>query len=671
MSADSAPAKPAEGESRSSPAATPGRMNTTGTMTAEVPVPMQRHHAPANPTGKRLALLTLTALGVVYGDIGTSPLYAVKEAFKPEYGLTPSQPNVFGLLSLIVWSLILVVSVKYVAFILRADNRGEGGVFALLALILQQPDDGARRMRRISLIMLGLFGGAFLYGDGVITPAISVLGAVEGLEVISPQFAHFVVPLAFVIIATLFYFQYHGTARVGGTFGWIMLAWFISIALLGVRSIAVNPSVVAAANPWYAISFFLAHPMRSFIVLGAVVLVVTGGEALYADMGHFGQGAVRIGWFSIVAPALLLNYFGQGALIIAEPAAVEHPFFHMAPEWALYPLVALATCATVIASQAVISGAFSLTRQAVQLGYLPRLEIVHTSKHEAGQIYIPEVNAALAVGTLLLVAGFRSSTALGAAYGVAVTGTMAITNILFYAVARRQWNWSALKAGSFIAFFLLIDLAFFASNLLKIPHGGWVPLAIAAVVFILMTTWKRGRLLLRIKLLDRTLPITSFVESLEHGGPVRVPGTAIFMTSESEGTPVVLLHHLKHNKVLHEKVILLSILSRQVPEVPSSERITVEPLQQGLYRVKAHYGFMETPNVEDIRARLGEAGIKTKRMDTTYYLGREDLICANAVGMARWRKKLFSVMARNARSATQYFGIPANRVVELGTQIEF
>jgi KUP system potassium uptake protein len=640
-------------------------------MTIEAPVPPQRHHADAHPTGQRLALLTLTALGVVYGDIGTSPLYAIKECFKPEYGLTPSAQNVYGVLSLIVWSLILVVSVKYVAFILRADNRGEGGVLALLALILQEPDSGRVRVGRTSLIMLGLFGGAFLYGDGIITPAISVLGAIEGLEIIAPTLSSYVVGIAFVIIALLFSFQHYGTARVGGMFGWIMLAWFLSIAVLGVSGIMTNPAVLTAVNPGYGVSFFVAHPMRSFVVLGAVVLVVTGGEALYADMGHFGKRPIRVAWFGLVLPALLLNYFGQGALVLGNPAAVENPFYLLAPQWFLIPLLVIATLAAIVASQALISGAFSLTQQAVQLGYTPRVTIVHTSKDTAGQIYIPEVNVALAIGTLLLVLTFRSSTALGAAYGVAVTGTMAITNILFYAIARGQWRWSAVKAGSFLAFFMVIDVAFFASNLLKVPHGGWVPLVIAAVIFVVMTTWKRGRILLRTKLLDRSLPIATFVDSLGHGGPVRVPGTAIFMTSESEGTPVVLLHHLKHNKVLHEKVILLSIIARQVPEVPSSERITVEPLAHGIYRVKAEYGFMETPNVEDIRARLGEAGIKTRRMDTTYYLGREELICASGVGMARWRKKLFSVMARNARSATQYFGIPANRVVELGTQIEF
>ncbi|MCC6927842.1 MAG: potassium transporter Kup [Gemmatimonadaceae bacterium] len=640
-------------------------------MTGESPVPLHRHHAESNPTGKRLAILTLTALGVVYGDIGTSPLYAIKETFKPEYGLQPNLVNVYGILSMIVWSLILIVSVKYVGFILRADNRGEGGVFALLALVLQLSDSGKLRVGRTSLIMMGLFGGAFLYGDGIITPAISVLGAVEGLEIIAPRFESFVVPAAFVIIATLFAVQYLGTARVGGAFGWIMLAWFFSIAAIGVSGIVQHPEILGAANPMHALEFFINHPMRSFVVLGAVVLVVTGGEALYADMGHFGRKPIRVAWFGLVLPSLLLNYFGQGALLIKEPKAVENPFYMLAPQWFLIPLLIVATLAAIVASQALISGAFSLTQQAVQLGYTPRVTIVHTSKQEAGQIYIPEVNVLLAVGTLLLVATFRSSTALGAAYGVAVTGTMAITNILFFAVARGQWEWSAAKAGAFVAFFLAIDLAFFSSNLLKVPHGGWVPLLIAVVTFTVMTTWKRGRMLLRTKLLDRTLPIASFVESLGHGGPVRVPGTAIFMTSESEGTPVVLLHHLKHNKVLHEKVILLSILAREVPEVPASERITVEPMQHGIYRVKAAYGFMETPNVEDIRARLQEAGIKTKRMDTTYYLGREELICANGVGMSRWRKKLFAVMARNARSATQYFGIPANRVVELGTQIEF
>ena len=664
MSADPSPAPAAEDDKRSLGTA-------TGTMTAESPVPMQRHHAEENPTGRRLAVLTMTALGVVFGDIGTSPLYAIRESFKPSYGLRPTADNVYGLLSLIVWALILVVSVKYVAFILRADNRGEGGVLALLALILQKPEKGELKLQRTTLVMLGLFGGAFLYGDGIITPAISVLSAVEGLEVIAPRLSTYVVGIAFVLIAALYYFQYHGTARVGAMFGWIMLAWFFSIAALGIGGIVSQPEVLTAANPWFGVRFFIDHPMRSFVVLGAVVLVVTGGEALYADMGHFGRRPIRLAWFALVLPSLLLNYFGQGALVLSDPTAVENPFYLLAPSWFQIPLLVIATLAAIVASQALISGAFSLTQQAVQLGYTPRVTIVHTSEREAGQIYIPEVNTALAVGTLLLVVSFRSADALGAAYGVAVTGTMAITNVLFYAIARERWKWSAQKAGSFLAFFMVIDLAFFASNLLKVPSGGWVPLAVAVLVFVLMTTWKKGRVLLRNILTERSLPLADFVESLSVGGPVRVPGTAIFMTSESEGTPVVLLHHLKHNKVLHEKVILLSIVAKAVPEVPSTERITLEPLSHGLYRVRAAYGFMETPNVEDIRARLADAGIKTRRMDTSYYLGREQLIAANSVGMAKWRKKLFSIMARNARSATQYFGIPPNRVVELGTQIEF
>jgi KUP system potassium uptake protein len=493
----------------------------------------------------------------------------------------------------------------------------------------------------------------------------------EGLEVISPALTRLVVPLSFIIIATLFYFQYHGTARIGGTFGWIMLAWFLSITVLGVRGIIQHPEILLSANPWYGIQFFLAHPMGSFVVLGAVVLVVTGGEALYADMGHFGRRPIRVAWFFMVFPALLINYFGQGALILASPAAVENPFYLLAPSWWVLPQLVISTFAAIVASQALISGAFSLTQQAVQLGYSPRVTIVHTSEHTAGQIYVPEVNVALAIGTLMLVVAYGSSTALGQMYGVAVTGTMAITNLLFFSVARERWGWSRLRAWTFLIVFMFIDLAFFTSNLLKVGSGGWVPLVVAAGVFTLLSTWKRGRELLRGILVSRSLPIEDFIASLETGKVHRVPGTAIFMTSEAEGTPVVLLHHLKHNKVLHEKVILLSIVGREVPDVPSSERIRLESLSQGIHRVKAFYGFMETPNVEDIRARLGEAGIKTRRLDTTYFLGREQLIASSGTGMARWRKHLFGIMARNSRSATQYFGIPPNRVVELGAQIEF
>jgi KUP system potassium uptake protein len=608
----------------------------------------------------------------VYGDIGTSPLYAIKECFKPAYGLAVTSNNVYGVLALIIWALILIITVKYVGFILRADNNGEGGVLALLALVLQRLPRKGGHARRTALIMLGLFGGAFLYGDGIITPAISVLGAVEGLEVAAPGLRQeAIIALAAIIIAGLFYFQDHGTARVGGLFGWIMLFWFLSISALGIRGIALHPEILLSFSPTWAVAFFMAHPLASFLVLGAVVLVVTGGEALYADMGHFGPRPIRVVWLGMVLPALLLNYLGQGALLLAEPTAVDNPFFRLVPEWYLFPMLIIATLAAIVASQALISGAFSLTQQAVQLGYSPRVTIVHTSKQEAGQIYIPEVNKALAVGTLLLVLGFRSSTALGGAYGVAVTGTMAITTILFSVIARERFSWTPLQVGAFLAFFLSIDLALFTANILKIPTGGWVPLVIAVAVFILMTTWKRGRLHLRAILAERSLPVSELIESLERSKIVRVPGTAVFMTSESEGTPVVLLHHLKHNKVLHNQVLLLSIIVRAQPEVPASERIVVEDLSSGIYRVKAFYGFMQTPNVEEIRARCVEAGVRTRRMETTYYLGREQLIPVGSSGMARWRKKVFTVMARNAQSATQYFGIPPNRVVELGAQIEF
>jgi KUP system potassium uptake protein len=651
-----------------------GGVNPTGNMaaTTEYVAAPVRPHLEAHPTGKRLLVLSFTALGVVYGDIGTSPLYAIKECFKPLYGLAVTNANVYGVLSMIIWALILIVTIKYVVYILRADNRGEGGVFALLALILQKPAEKGGLGRRTALILLGLFGGAFLYGDGIITPAISVLGAVEGLEVAAPGMPqNLIVIIAAVIIAILFYFQDHGTAKVGGLFGWIMLFWFISIAALGIRGVWLHPEILLSFSPTYAVAFFADHPMASFLVLGAVVLVVTGGEALYADMGHFGPRPIRVVWLGMVLPSLLLNYLGQGALLLADPTAVDNPFFRLVPETFLYPMLVIATLAAIVASQALISGSFSLTHQAVQLGYTPRVTIVHTSKQEAGQIYIPEVNKALAIGTLLLVFGFGSSTALGGAYGVAVTGTMAITTILFGVIAHERFRWTRLQVGAFMAFFLTLDLALFAANLLKIPTGGWVPLAIAVGVFTLMTTWKRGRIHLRAILADRSLPVSEVIESLERSKIVRVPGTAVFMTSESEGTPVVLLHHLKHNKVLHTQVLLLSIIVKAEPEVPASERLVVEDLTSGIYRVKAYYGFLQTPNVEEIRARCVEAGVRTRRMETTYYLGREQLIPIGSSGMSSWRKRLFAIMSRNARSATQYFGIPPNRVVELGAQIEF
>src|SRR5215208_1827470 len=645
----------------------PEPLTTSGTHLAV----SHSHHAAENPRGKLLATLSLTALGVVYGDIGTSPLYSIKECFKAEYGLTPTVANVLGLLSLIVWSLVLIVSVKYVVFILRADNRGEGGVLALLALVLQREHRTSDRRRRAILIALGLFGGAFLYGDGIITPAISVLGAVEGLEVIAPGLKHLVVPISFVTIFILFFFQYKGTAKVGGVFGWVMLAWFLSIGALGLGKVIGHPAILSALNPWHAVEFYAAHPQRSFVVLGAVVLVVTGGEALYADMGHFGKKPIRLVWFGLVLPALLLNYFGQGSLVIENPQAIENPFYLLAPRWFLYPLLFIATAAAVVASQALISGAFSLTQQAVQLGYSPRVTIKHTSEQQAGQIYIPEVNKALAVGTLVLVVTFGSAAALGATYGVAVTGTMAITNLLFYVIARHRWNWTPLKAGAFLTLFMAIDLTFFAANLLKVRHGGWVPLAVAALVFTLMTTWKRGREILRDIMQRGSLPMDLFLADVERRKPHRVKGTAVFMTSNTDGAPGVLLHHLKHNKVLHEQVLLLSIISAEVPQIVEASRVTVEPLAYGFYRVGATYGFMETPDVNEIIARCSQHGVRTRPQETSYYLGRERLLPTGGARMARWRKKLFAFMARNAQSATEFFGIPPNRVVELGTQIEF
>jgi len=637
------------------------------------PGPHISNNPEAPPQGRRLKQLTLVALGVVYGDIGTSPLYALRECFKPEYGLKAIPENVYGILSLVVWSLILVVSVKYLIFILRADNHGEGGVLALLALILQQQQRAQDKVRKQVIIVLGLIGAALLYGDGVITPAISVLGAMEGLEVITPRFQPIVVPVTIVILFALFMVQKKGTTKVGRIFGPVMALWFVTIAALGIYEVAMRPEILKAVNPWYAVNFFAYHGKQGFVILGAVVLVVTGGEALYADMGHFGARPIRIAWFSLVLPALLLNYFGQGALILRDPAGASNPFFNLAPRMLLYPLVALATVAAIIASQALISGAFSLTQQAVQLGYSPRVNIIHTSKSEAGQIYIPEVNTALMIGTLLVVLGFRSSSALGAAYGIAVTGTMAITTILYYVLARSRWNWSVLKAGSLTAGFLIIDLAFFSSNALKILHGGWVPIAIGLMIFTLMTTWYSGRRIVTKLLVRGSLPIEMFLNSVAEHKPVRVPGTAVFMTSDPDGAPLVLLHHLKHNKVLHEHVVLLSILPANVPEIPEAERMSIVAMREGFWRMKARYGFMETPSVPDLLARARSEGLAAEPMKTTYYLGRERLIADpnSKQRLAGWRKKLYIFMSRNSRSATEFFQIPPNRVVELGAQIVF
>jgi len=624
------------------------------------------------PTGKRLAILSLTALGVVYGDIGTSPLYAIKECFGHVYGLLPTPGNVYGILSLVFWALTLVISGKYITYILRADNRGEGGTLSLLALIFpRRTPGGVNAKRGFWLVALALFGTALLYGDGVITPAMSVLGAMEGLEVASPEFKRFVVPFAIVILIGFFALQKYGTDRVGKMFGPVMLVWFTTIAVLGVHEILRAPAILLAVNPWYAVQFAASNGMLAFLVLGSVVLVITGGEALYADMGHFGKRPIRLAWISFVMPALLLNYFGQGALLLRDPSAVSNPFFNLAPRWFLYPLLGIATLAAIVASQAMISGAFSLTRQAIQLGFLPRMDIRHTSSVEEGQIYVPEINTAIGIGCLLIVLAFQNTSSLGAAYGIAVTGTMTITSVLFYVVARLRFRWSALKAGLLCGAFLLVDLAFFGANIIKVMHGGWVPLALGVVIFTSMVTWKRGRAILQQKLLDATLPLDLFLDDVRRRQPHRVSGTAVVMTSTVDGVPPVLLHHLKHNQVLHTQVVLLSVLTDDTPEVPGPERVQVVELGEGFFRVIAHYGFMQTPDVTDILTRAQLAGLTCRPAQTTYLLGRELLIPTGPAKLARWRKRLFVIMSRNARSATEFFGLPSNRVVELGTQIEF
>jgi KUP system potassium uptake protein len=540
-------------------------------------------------------------------------------------------------------------------------------------LILQQQQRAQDKVRKQIIIVLALIGAALLYGDGVITPAISVLGAMEGLEVITPNLHVIVVPATLIILFMLFMVQSKGTTKVGRIFGPVMALWFLTIAALGIYEVALAPEILKAVNPLYGLHLFREHGRQAFVLLGAVVLVVTGAEALYADMGHFGARPIRLAWFYLVLPALLLNYFGQGGLILRDPSAASNPFYNLAPRIMLYPLVALATMAAIIASQALISGAFSLTQQAVQLGYSPRVNIIHTSKTEAGQIYIPEVNAILMIGTLLVVLGFRSVTALGAAYGIAVTGTMGITTILYYLLARSRWNWSILRAGSLAVGFLIIDIGFFSSNAIKIFHGGWVPILIGLVIFTLMTTWYSGRRIV-LKLLTRgSLPIEMFLNSVAEHKPVRVPGTAVFMTSDPDGAPLVLLHHLKHNKVLHEQVVLLSVLSANVPEIPEAERLSVVSMREGFWRVKARYGFMESASVPALLARAKSEGLVAEPMKTTYYLGRERLIpdANSKQHLAGWRKQLFIFMSRNSRSATEFFQIPPNRVVELGAQIVF
>ena len=626
------------------------------------------HIARRAPRGRYLLILSLSALGVVYGDIGTSPLYALRECFHGPHAITPLPANILGVLSLIFWALVLVISIKYLVFVLAADNHGEGGILALTALATPIKPSGRSEYK--VLIMMGIFGAALLYGDGVITPAISVLSAVEGITVATPFLSHVVLPATIVILVGLFLFQSHGTARVGKIFGPVMLLWFGALALLGIAQIVRHPSVLVAVSPSYALEFFLHNHWHGFLILGAVFLVVTGGEALYADMGHFGTRPIRLVWFSLVLPALLLNYFGQGALLLEDPEAAHNPFYRLAPAWGLYPMIILATSAAIIASQAVISGAFSLTMQAVQLGFSPRIKINHTSTREYGQIYVPAVNWALMVGCIAIVIGFRSSSNLAAAYGVAVTSTMVITTVLFYIVARRIWGWSILAALPLAIFFLIIDVAFFGANIIKIADGGWFPLLLAWAVFTVMTTWKTGRRILSERIQREARPLEEFLDEMTRHPPTRVPGTAVFMNGNASRTPPALLHNLEHNKVLHEHVLFVTVKTKLLPFVASEERVETESLGHGFHRLKIYYGFMEDPDIPHVLSEAQIPGFTYDREDLTYFLGRETIMPAKRPGMALWREHLFAVVAHNATSATAYFCLPPDRVVEMGEQIE-
>ncbi|HVS26541.1 MAG TPA: potassium transporter Kup [Burkholderiales bacterium] len=614
------------------------------------------------------AALTLAALGVVYGDIGTSPLYAVKETFNPEHGIPLNAVNILGGLSAIFWALMIVVSLKYVILIMRADNKGEGGIMALLALASSAVKDHPQWSATIML--LGVFGASLFYGDAVLTPAISVLSAVEGLEVGTTAFKPYVVPIAVGVVISLFALQRRGTSVVGALFGPVTVLWFLAIAALGVVAIARNPEVLRALDPLHALAFVTQHGWASFVVLGAVLLAFTGAEALYADMGYFGKAPIRIAWFGLVFPALILNYFGQGALLIASPKALENPFYLLAPGWALYPTVALATAATVIASQAIISGTYSLTKQAIQLDYLPRMHVAQTSAKEIGQIYIPGANWVLLVVIIAVVIGFGSSSKLASAYGVAVTGTMLVTTFLTFFVIRFGWGYPLWLCIAATGFFIFVDAAFFSSSLLKIREGGWFPLAIGAVVFTVMTTWRRGRLLTFASQKRTAVPLAPFLESLSAHPPIRVPGTAVFMAGDPEAVPHALLHNLMHNKVLHERVVFVTVVPRNIPWVPSSDRVAVEPLGQGFNRLLVYFGFMDRPDLTQTLEVCKSYGLEFDLTQTTFFLSRATVIPTPKEGMALWREVLFATMARNAHTAADYYNIPANCVIELGTKIE-
>jgi KUP system potassium uptake protein len=623
-------------------------------------------HRPGLDRTKSRQQLMIGALGVVYGDIGTSPLYTVKQCFQALGGVTPS--SIYGVLSLITWSLIVIVTLKYVTVIMRADNRGEGGILALTALALRVPRAGT--VVHWWILAAGLLGASLFYGDGVITPAISVLSAVEGLKIATPAFDPYVIPLTLAILFVLFLMQQRGTARVGGFFGPITAIWFFTIGLLGVIEIVKEPDILFALNPYYGLHLLMRDPATGFALLGAVVLAVTGAEALYIDMGHFGKRPIRTAWLYFVFPALLLNYFGQGALLLHEHGALENPFYLLVPDWGLYPMVLLATMATVIASQAVISGAFSMTRQAVLLGYMPRFEIRHTSEQEIGQIYVPKVNLFLLVAIMALVLGFRSSDNLGSAYGIAVTGTMLLDTILAFVYMVGAAGWNKWAAAFIFGAFLIIDLAFFSANLLKIHEGGWFPLAVAAIIFTLMVTWLRGREALLAERWREALPLETFLATVKPDRPPRVPGTAIFMVGNDRIVPTALLHNLKHNHVLHERVVLMKVETKDIPHVPDDQRLAIAHLEHNFHTVEVAYGFMDEPNIPRALAQLRLMQFRFNLLETSFFVGREKVVLGKSGGIWTWRKRLFIFMHRTMMSATEYFRIPTNRVVELGGQIE-
>lgn len=629
---------------------------------------------PSDQQFSKLLGLSLGAIGIVYGDIGTSPLYALRECFHGPHAIVPNPENVLGVLSLVFWSLTIVISWKYLVLIMRADNDGEGGILALMALVCP---NGANSTKNWLLIILGLFGAALLYGDGVITPAISVLSAVEGLEIAAPQLEHFVVPITLLILVGLFSFQRFGTEKIGFIFGPIMMLWFTTLIVLGVSQIAQRPDVLWAINPWHGMLFFVNNGIKGFLILGVVFLVVTGGEALYADMGHFGKRPIRWAWFSVVFPALLINYMGQGALLLSAPDAeslaklASNPFYYMSPSWGLYPLVVLSTVATIIASQAIISGAFSLTMQAVQLGYMPRVDVRHTSDTEYGQIYIPLVNWLLLLATLALVVGFGSSSKLAAAYGIAVTATMVITNILVFYAMDSLWKWPMWMRVTVTAALLGIDLSFFGANMVKVADGGWFPLLVGLFVLTIMSTWRRGREVLAVRFEERALTFEEFFKQIETTPPARVPGMEIHLYSNSRSVPRTLLVNVRHNHVMHEKIVIVTVIAEKVPYVAPKDRVKVETLREGFHRVLIRYGFDDTRDVpRELRHFCTDLASPAELKDATYLLGRETVLATDRPGMAMWRETLFGFLSRNAYRATAYYQIPTEQVLEIGDQIE-